>query len=145
MAYVSANYRNNTAAPFGQWVCNRISPLGPYAAKPEAKLQHGPVNFCGQCVSFVTQVCPSIPVSTAQWKKGVQVKGATLAAGTAIATFDANGHYYGHAAIYENQNASGINVVDQWVTGAGSPIHARLIRFGGHGLANDGNGFYVID
>lgn len=37
-----------------------------------------------------------------------------LVPGTAIATFDANGHYNGHAAIYLGQDATGIKVVDQW-------------------------------
>lgn len=34
--------------------------------------------------------------------------------GTAIATFDSNGRYIGHAAIYLGQNAQGIQVIDQW-------------------------------
>lgn len=146
MPYVSTNYRSNAAAPFGQWVCNRISSLGPFAGKPPKDKTGGPVNFCGQCVSFVTRVCTDIPVATGQWKKGALVKdNADIKPGTAIATFNSAGHYSGHAAIYESQSAAGINVVDQWVTGTGSPIHARTLRFGAHGVSNDGNGFYVVE
>ena len=34
--------------------------------------------------------------------------------GTAIATFDKDGHYNGHAAIYLGQDADGIQAIDQW-------------------------------
>lgn len=144
MAYVSSNYKANAAAPYGHWVCTRTSPLGPFAVEPDDKA--GGPNFCGQCVSFVTRVCPTIPVNTGQWKKGRLVKGdATVAAGTAIATFNAAGTYSGHAAIYESQTAAGLNVVDQWVTRKGKPIGARTLRFGGHGVSNNGDLFHVVD
>jgi hypothetical protein len=144
MPYVSSNYKTNAAAPYGQWVCTRTSSLGPYAAEPDDN--SGSPNFCGQCVSFVTTVCPTIPVATREWKQGKLVKGdTTILAGTAIATFDADGKYKGHAAIYENQTAAGLNVVDQWVTGKGKPVGARTLRFGGRGVSNNGDLFYVID
>jgi hypothetical protein len=86
---------------------------------------------------------------TKLWTKGTLVKGnATLERGTAIATFDDDGTYgnhidgRSHAAIYLSQNASGLEVFDQWV---GQPVHQRLIRFGGHPAVNDGNMFYVIE
>ena len=143
MAYVAANYLTNPNAPMGQWVCTRSSSLGPFASSPTNT--HSP-DFCGQCVSFVTTVCTSIPVSTAAWKKGAQVKGlASIAKGTAIATFNENGKYSGHAAIYDGQTATGIQVVDQWVTGSGSPIHSRTLRFGAKGNSNNGDNFYVVD
>ena len=34
--------------------------------------------------------------------------------GTAIATFDENGRYNGHAAIYLGQDGNGVRVLDQW-------------------------------
>ena len=106
----------------------------------------GYADFCGQCVSFVTRVCPTIPVATSQWKKGKQVKGDLgIVAGTAIATFDGNGRYFGHAAIYESQTPVGINVWDQGITGKGKPIGPRLIRWNGTGISNDGDGFHVVD
>ena len=145
MPYVSTDYANNTKAPLGQWTCTRTSSLGPYDSTPPAETQGNP-NYCGQCVSFVTTVCPTLPVSTHSWRKGGLVKGdSTIAAGTAIATFDANGRYNGHAAIYENQTDTGINVVDQWVTPPAQAIHRRMLRFGARGLSNNGDNFYVIE
>jgi len=93
------------------------------------------------------------------------VKGAAgIAPGTGIATFPSmrtafrlyrllvinaavlctktDGRYQGHAAIYMGQNAAGIQVWDQWV---GHPVSQRTIRWGGSGLSNNGNSFYVID
>ncbi|GGF19294.1 hypothetical protein GCM10011611_26500 [Aliidongia dinghuensis] len=145
MPYVSSNYANNPNAPLGKWVCTRISSNQPYDAAPPANKTHNP-DYCGQCVSFVTTVCPTIPVDTKRWKKGTLVKGDTkILAGTAIATFDSNGQYSGHAAIYESQTASGINVVDQWVTPPAKPIHRRTLKFGAHGNSNNGDNFYVIE
>jgi len=66
-------------------------------------------------------------------------------AGTAIATFDANGQYVGHAAIYVKQDAVGIHVYDQWITGAGKAVGARMIRWNGSGVSNRGDGFYVVE
>ena len=144
MPYVSNNYKTNAAAPYGQWVCTRASSLGPFADEPDDKSAHP--DFCGQCVSFVAQVCPTIPVATRQWKQGKLVKGDTaVVAGTAIATFNATGGYSGHAAIYESQTPAGLNVVDQWVTNKGKPIGARLLRFGAKGVSNNGDLFHVVD
>ncbi len=145
MAYISSNYLTNPKAPLGSWVCTRTSPSGPYNTTPPIATTHGP-NFCGQCVSFVTTVCPTIPISTLTWKKGVQVKGAaSILPGTAIATFDKDGRYSGHAAIFESQSSFGINVVDQWVTPPAKAIHQRMLRFGAHGNSNNGDNFYVIE
>ena len=145
MAYLAANYLANPKAPLGEWVCTRTSSDGPYQQTPPANKQHGP-NFCGQCVSYVTTVCPTIPVNTHAWKKGAQVKGDTaVLPGTAIATFDNNGKYSGHAAIYESQTPAGINVVDQWVTPPAMAIHKRLLRFGAPGNSNNGDNFFIIE
>ncbi len=66
----------------------------------------------GECVPLVQQATGA-PRST-QWRPGEQVQGSTrISRGTAIATFDQNGHYIGHAAIYLGQNAQGIQVIDQ--------------------------------
>jgi hypothetical protein len=68
-----------------------------------------------------TQKAANMP-RTVAWKRGELVKGnMTIAPGTAIATFDADGRYgnhtdgRSHAAIYLGQDASGIQVLDQWV------------------------------
>jgi hypothetical protein len=144
MAYVSQNYLTNADAPMDVWVCTRTSKLGPYKTIPPEKQRKGS-DFCGQCVSFVTTVCPSIPVGAGNWKKGSPVKGnLKLAKGTAIATFP-NGTYSGHAAIYESQDGKGMTVYDQWVTGAGKAIGSRVIKWDGNGIANKGDGYYVIE
>jgi len=91
-------------------------------------------------------VCVRIPASTKQWKQGAQVKGnLAIVEGTAIATFNSDGHYYGHAAIYVKQDQTGIHVYDQWITGAGKGIGPRVIKWKGHGVSNNGEGFYVVE
>ena len=86
-----------------------------------------------------------MPVGTGKWKKGVPVKGnIAIAKGTAIATF-VNSVYSGHAAIYESQTDKGIQVYDQWVSGAGKAIGPRTISWNGKGISNNGAGFYVIE
>lgn len=145
MPFVSPNYATNANAPEGRWVCTRTSSLGPYSAHPAADQRHNP-DFCGQCVSYVTTVCPTIPVNTGKWTKGAPIKGnATIAEGTAIATFDQNGVYVGHAAIYVKQDAVGIHVYDQWITGTGKAVGPRTIRWDGSGVSNRGDGFYVVE
>ena len=145
MPFVSPNYATNANAPEGRWVCTRTSSLGPYSAPPAADQRHNP-DFCGQCVSYVTTVCPTLPVNTGQWSKGAPVKGnASIAEGTAIATFDTNGGYHGHAAIYVKQDPVGIHVYDQWITGAGKAVGPRTIRWDGSGVSNRGDGFHVVE
>ncbi len=110
----------------------------------------GEVVGSGQCVAFV-EAAANAP-NTALWNSGIKVRGAFLAAGTAIATFNALGKYTNslngtsHAAIYISQDAVGIQVWDQW---KGQPVHQRTIRFqgGAPGVrpVNDGDAFYVID
>jgi hypothetical protein len=100
----------------------------------------------GQCVAYV-QTASGAPL-TAKWKQGVLAKGATtLAAGTAIATFDPNGTYgnhldgTSHAAIYMGQDATGLQV---WWTG--QPVHQRTLHFDDTKKpVNNGNKFYVIE
>jgi hypothetical protein len=145
MSYVSSNYKSNPGAPVGQWTCAPTSSLGPFTTAPTGGNTAGP-DYCGQCVSYVKRVCSS-PPATSAWKKGLPVKNnQTILAGTVIATFNASGTYNGHAAIYESQNGSGINVYDQYVTGA-SPkaVGPRVLRWGGHGNSNNGDNFYVVE
>jgi hypothetical protein len=127
MPYISSNYDNNPNAKEGKWV----SYLG---------------GEQGQCVSYVKVVTPGLP-QTSKWKKGALVRGlATVKAGTVIATFDAKGHYHGHAAIYVSQDEDGILVWDQYITPPNpKPIGSRTLRFGAHGNSNNGDKFYVVD
>jgi len=100
-------------------------------------------SYCGECVSFV-KVCTKDYRPTSAWRKGRQVKRASLQIGTAIATFAGPGQSYsGHAAIYVGQDNNGIQVWDQWVK---QPVHQRTIRWnGGPKISNNGDSFYVID
>lgn len=145
MPFVSLNYKTHPDAPLNQWVCTRTSLLGPFHAHPAAGQRSNP-DFCGQCVSYVTTVCPTLPVRTTEWVRGVPVKGnAAIAEGTAIATFDAHGQYRGHAAIYVGQDKDSMLVFDQWITGAGKPVGSRKIAWNGIGVSNHGAGYYVIE
>ncbi|OOG64541.1 CHAP domain-containing protein [Rhodanobacter sp. B04] len=145
MAYTSINYASNLNAPVGKWVCAPTSRLGPFDQAPMDGQTRG-TDLCGQCVSYVKKVCPSLPV-TSQWRKGAAVRNnANIASGTVIATFNASGHYEGHAAIYVSQNAAGVLVYDQYVTPP-SPkaIGPRVLRWGAHGRSNNGDNFYVVE
>ena len=101
----------------------------------------------GQCVALV-QAWAGAP-NTSHWHPGVHVKGngALISRGTVIATF-VNGvypnHAHGnHAAIFLDEVPGvGIRVIDQWL---GQNPHERVIRYGGHGGSNDGDGFYVVE
>lgn len=115
----------------------------------------------GQCVAY-TQKAANMP-RTVAWKRGALVKGNTaIAPGTAIATFDANGRYgnhtdgSSHAAIYLGQDASGIQVLDQWMTYKKLPsgervatphyVSKRTIRFHKAPRAeNNGDNYYVVE
>lgn len=95
-----------------------------------------------ECVAVVKHFAKA--PQTTIWKKGARVKGNnSIRPGTAIATFDSRGKYHGHAAIYINQTAAGINVYDQW---KGRPLSSRTIFFNRHEyISNDGEQFYVIE
>lgn len=116
----------------------------------------GKIVGTGQCVDFVKQLTGA--PQTALWKRGAMVKGISLLPGTAIATFDppSEAHPAGkyandtsgksHAAVYLSQDATGLQVLDQW---SGQPVHHRTIRFQTETdaihAANNGNSFFVIE
>ncbi|SMC29468.1 hypothetical protein SAMN02745857_03856 [Andreprevotia lacus DSM 23236] len=115
----------------------------------------------GQCVAYA-RAAAQMP-HTAAWQRGTLVKGnLDLQPGTAIATFDDNGHYgnhtdgRSHVAIYLGQDASGIRVLDQWVAHkrdqAGhkitvpQPVHERIILFRkAPRVENNGDNYYVVE
>jgi hypothetical protein len=103
-------------------------------------------NYEGECVSLVKRTCSSIP-ATKDWKKGKRVKDIPLLAKfTAIATFDQNGRYLGHAAIYVSQDKTGIWVWDQYNRPVPKPVGTRLLTFDDKKTdVNNGNKYYVIE
>ena len=108
---------------------------------------NGQVVGSGQCVALVQAADPSVGL-TRTWAAGEAVQGNTsLQPGTPIATFDANGTYgnhldgSSHAAIYLGQDASGMQVQDQW---AGRATHVHTIPWSGINAANSGSAFRVI-
>jgi hypothetical protein len=143
--YLSSNYQNNSAAPVGKWTCAPTTNLAPFDTVPTGSDTQG-TKLCGQCVSYVKKVCPTLP-PTFNWHKGEAVKdNAEIQPGTVIATFNAAGHYQGHAAIYVSQSTAGILVYDQFVTPP-SPqaVGRRMLRWGAHGNSNNGDNFYVVE
>jgi hypothetical protein len=109
----------------------------------------GRVVANGHCVRFCQAAVPGLP-HTGQWSRGPRVRGAGVAPGTVIATFDPDGTYgnhtdgRSHAAILIAEEAGGLRVWDQWV---GHPVAERLIRFrGGRGKrVNDGDAFHIVE
>jgi hypothetical protein len=108
----------------------------------------GQVVGNGQCVALVRDAC-SAP-HTSNWTRGERVRdNPGLKMGTAIATFDPDGHYgnhvdgRSHAAILLAVTPEGLLVNDQWL---GQTTHTRLIHYrGGKGdPVNDGDAFYVV-
>ena len=111
----------------------------------------------GECVALVEKATGAPHASA--WTRGALVKGNTaIKPGTAIATFDAAGKYANHrhgnhAAIYLGQDASGIQVIDQWnatdpVTHKRKPHppSKRTISFNDKkGAQDNGNKFSVIE
>ena len=103
-----------------------------------------------ECVEFIKQTLGA--PATASWREGNKIKKGDLSplAGTAIATF-VNGKYPQdgstgkHAAIYLGQDATGIQVLDQWRS-QGS-VKARTIKWvpTSPGASNDGNAFSTIE
>ncbi len=127
----------------------------PYVCQKEHAAFHmGTLVGNGECVALV-QHCASAP-HTSTWRKGDPVRGnVSIQAGTAIATFDANGKYpnqrHGnHAAIYISHDAKGIQVYDQFTSRIDKGVHIRTLRWSGdpndpENVSNDGNHFSVIE
>lgn len=104
----------------------------------------------GQCVALVQAADPDVGL-TRTWTQGAQVQGNTdLKPGTVIATFGPDGTYTNsldgssHAAIYLGQDATGIQVIDQW---AGHPSAYRTIQWSSASgkAANTGSAFYAVN
>jgi hypothetical protein len=101
-----------------------------------------------QCAAYVRRVT-GLP-STSSWRRGVQVRGAGLSSGVAIATFSDAGLYENdtsgrsHCAIFIEEIEGGIRVLDAWV---GHPAAERIIRCkGGAGQSvDDADAYHTIE
>lgn len=119
----------------------------PYVAMDPRKFSKAAVGN-GHCVAYARAA--ALMPHTGVWRKGKPVQGDnTIAAGTAIATFDDNGRYgnkvngTSHVAIYLGQTPMGIQVLDQWI---GQPVHERTIHFKiAPREVNDGRNYYVVE
>ncbi|SAL23601.1 BPSL0067 family protein [Caballeronia telluris] len=145
MSYVSSNYKQSSSAPKERWVCAPTWRHEPYSTPPPLNVRNGPA-YCGQCVSYVKAVCPLLP-NKDRWKKGEAVKNnRDIGEGTVIATFDEDGNYLGHAAIYVSQSPQGITVWDQYIrTTPPKPIGPRVLRWHNASGSNNGNNYYVVE
>ena len=140
--YVAKDYATHPKAPVGKWVCAPTSELGPFKDEPTDNTEAP--HYCGQCVSYVRVLCPTLPQTT-RWVPGDLAKTSTdIEEGTIIATFDSANRYMGHAAVYVSRDEKGLNVYDQWVTGKGKAIGPRPLRYGAPGSSNNGDLFYIV-
>jgi hypothetical protein len=108
-----------------------------------------------QCVSLTRDFDSALPPSSL-WQQGQQVEGATdIAPGTAIATFNFDGAYgpsdspggasgVSHTGIYLGQDASGVQILDQWSGSGGASIHTIPWSSWGGNTAEAGSHYYVI-
>ena len=104
-----------------------------------------------ECVEFIKQALDAPP--TALWKEGdkITLGKKSVLTGTAIATFvkgayPQTGSSGKHAAIYLDQDGTGIIVFDQWRT-QGS-VQKRTIRWNPSdpsNLSNNGSAFSVVE
>lgn len=107
----------------------------------------------GECVPLV-RAATGAPQAR-DWQRDAQVQGnTTIRPGTAIATFDSNGHYDGHAAIYLGQDEHGIQVIDQWnrrdsqghIIGQHQPSERTLpLNDPGHARIDRGEFYNVVE
>ena len=95
-----------------------------------------------ECVALVRELTNAPRATT--WRAGATARGnQALQPGTAIATFDADGHYGGHTAIYLGQDATGIFAYDQWRGHAPSVRHIAFRRGKGTKV-DDGDQYSVV-
>jgi hypothetical protein len=108
-----------------------------------------------QCVSLTRDFDSSLAPSS-QWQQGELVEGATdIAPGTPIATFNFNGAYgppdspggasgVSHTGIYLGQDASGVQILDQWSGSGGASIHTIPWSSWAGNTAEAGSHYYTI-
>ena len=121
-----------------------------HAAKFDGKVlsdDAGWNKYKGECAAGVQYVFYKAgkPLGTTDtWKQGIQVKGNSIPAGTAIASFRNKRFANDHAAILIRETKNGLEVWDQYNTPP-KPWGKRTLRFSNdNDRSNNGNLFYVI-
>jgi hypothetical protein len=135
----------------GPYVINDVALLKSLPGE-DAKIPASDAGFGVQCVGLVKYYSSAGP--TKSWKQGDLVsESAQLATGTAIATFDKDGHYaskaYGNHACFFIAflpSNKGITVLEQHVNPKPNEIQTRDIFYkGGKGdPCSDANAYSVI-
>jgi hypothetical protein len=99
-------------------------------------------HACAALVQYFTRAPGSAKTT---WREGITVRGngAAIKKGTAVATF-VNGRYpntlhHKHAALYLEQDAAGVWVMDQWEGDSKPTISKRRMAF--QGKTSDGKAF----
>ncbi|TGD72200.1 hypothetical protein E4634_16160 [Mangrovimicrobium sediminis] len=106
-------------------------------------------QYIGECATGVQYVChqSNDPIGrTSEWKKGQAVRGNSVPAGTAIASFRNDVYADDHAAILIAERSEGLEVWDQF-NNPQKPWGKRILGFdysGKHPYSNDGDLFSVI-
>ncbi|MFM9975405.1 MAG: BPSL0067 family protein [Beijerinckiaceae bacterium] len=108
-----------------------------------------------ECASLTKALDPNLG-ATSSWQKGEQVQGnAYLKPGTAIATFNFGGNYgppsspggasgVSHTGIYLGQDASGVQILDQWNGSGGARTHTIPWDSWNGNSMEAGNKYYTI-
>lgn len=109
-------------------------------------------GYWGECVSLVKALSKN-NLATSNWIKGRRVMTGNVAQGTAIATFNSNGQYSGHAAIFNSYLAGpyppggeppGMVVWDQNYVATHAVGKHTLYPAGGSGGVSDADSYYVV-
>ena len=108
-----------------------------------------------ECASLTKALDPNLG-ATSSWQKGAQVQGnANLKPGTPIATFNFGGNYgppsspggasgVSHTGIYLGQDASGVQILDQWNGSGGAHTHTIPWESWNGNSMEAGNKYYTI-
>lgn len=119
-----------------------------YDGSPDVQVFIALPDFVRAC-DFAQEGYPAAGRPTPnKWRQGPKVAGnSMLEEGSAIATFDASGHFAGHTGIYLGQDTEGIFICDQWGGHADPHLpNTRRIYFGRpwNTQVNQGEAYHVV-
>jgi len=113
-----------------------VDEMGLFICTTYAKYLGKKANPCA-CASFIQTCYPAVG-HTSKWRKGLKVRGSSIALGTLVATFETDDRYHSrdhanHAAMYYYQDSQAIWVLDSWCS-SNKVVSVRPMKF--KGLAN---------